>query len=134
MVYNYGLNVSPSGGYADVQATNTTTAGGVDLELTYNPMPNWTMKFTAGRQDSKLSAVDSQAQAYIAARMPIWTTIGASDYPNPITNYKAGGSTSLLYVGSFFNSYSGSAATNGPGGTPTPWRSPVKLRYSSRFG
>ena len=117
--YNYGLNVSPTGGYADVQATNTTTAGGYDLELTYNPLPNWTMKLTGGRQDSKLSAVDSQAQAYLAKRMPYWTSVAAPDYPNPITNYLGGGPSSILYVGSFWASYSGSNANNGPGGTPT---------------
>jgi hypothetical protein len=116
---NYSLSVSPSGGYYDPQATNTTTSGGYDLELTYNPLPNWTMKITGGRQDAKLSAVDSQAIARLAERMPYWTSVGAADYPTPISNYKGGGATSLLYVGTFWGSYSGSAATSGPNGGPT---------------
>jgi hypothetical protein len=119
--YDYSLTKSPSGGYYDPQATNTVTAGGYDVELTYNPTPNWTMKITGGRQDAKLSSVDSQATAYIAARMPYWQKVVAADYPTPIPNYKGGGPSSLLYVGSFLGNYSGSNATNGPGGTPTTY-------------
>ncbi len=119
--YNYSLTVSPTGGYYDPQATNSVTAGGYDLEVTYNPTSNWTMKLTAGRQDAKLSAVDSQATAYINARMPFWTTV-SSEYSAPITNFKNGGPTSVLSVGSFWKGYGfggSSSQTGGPGGGPT---------------
>ena len=59
-----------TGGYLNWEATNTTTSGGYDVELTYNPLPNWTMKFTASRQSASLSAVDTQAKAYEAVRRP----------------------------------------------------------------
>ncbi len=61
-----------SGGFFNAEATNTTTAGGYDAELTYNPLPNWTMKLTASRQAAQLSQVDTQAKAYQAVRMPQW--------------------------------------------------------------
>jgi outer membrane receptor protein involved in Fe transport len=120
--YNYATGVSPSGGYLNVQPTNTTTSGGTDVELTYNPTPNWTIKVTGGRQDAKLSAVDSQAKAYLAVRLPYWQAVGAADFPNVITNYHGAGTSSLLYVGNFWNSYGYDSAvplSGGINGGPT---------------
>ena len=65
--------------------------GGYDVELTYNPLPNWTMKITGGRQDAQLSAVDTQAKAYQAVRMPQWLAMSTTAYPNVFTNWAGGG-------------------------------------------
>ncbi len=111
-----------SGGYYNGEATNTTTSGGYDLELTYNPLPNWTMKFTGSRQAAQLSAVDTQAKAYQAVRMPTWTTANApAAYQGVYTNWAGGGSTAITYLGNFWNSYGyagANGATGGPNGGP----------------
>jgi hypothetical protein len=105
-----------SGGYINAEATNTTTAGGYDLELTYNPLPNWTMKLTGGRQNAEITSVDSQAKAYIGARYPTWTTATApSAYSGVYTNWKGGGSTAITYLGNFWNSYGYDSNTNATG-------------------
>jgi hypothetical protein len=115
-----------TGGYINAEATNTTTSGGYDLELTYNPLPNWTMKFTASRQSASLSAVDTQAKAYEAVRKPVWTAAAApAAYQGVFTNWKGGGSTAVTYIGSFWNSYgpssydSATSDTGGLNGGPT---------------
>ncbi|MGD1032149.1 MAG: TonB-dependent receptor plug domain-containing protein [Opitutaceae bacterium] len=111
-----------TGGYSNPEATNTTTTGGYDAELTYNPLPNWTMKFTASRQWAELSSVDSQAKAYQALRMPIWTTaVAPAAYSGVYTNWQGKGSTAITYLGSFWNSYgysSNATDTGGPNGGP----------------
>ncbi|MGD1032150.1 MAG: TonB-dependent receptor plug domain-containing protein [Opitutaceae bacterium] len=112
-----------TGGYINDEATNTTTAGGYDLELTYNPLPNWTMKFTAARQDAKLSSVDSQAKAYLAVRLPVWQSTNApAAYQGVYTNWQGKGSTAITYLGNFWNSYGYDGNTSdggGPNGGPT---------------
>ncbi len=122
-----------SGGYINAEATNTTTAGGYDIELTYNPLPNWTMKVTGSRQNSEITSVDSQAKAYIGVRYPTWTTATApAAYSGVYTNWKGGGSTAITYLGNFWNSYgydSNTNATGTNGGATT-----VGLYYSGAIG
>jgi hypothetical protein len=126
MNFNYlqtGSGNTVTGGYSNPEATNTYTSGGYDLELTYNPLPNWTMKFTGSHQGAQLSAVDLQAKAYQAVRMPIWTTASApAAYSGVYTNWKGGGSTAIVYLGNFWNSYgyggNSGSATSGPNGGP----------------
>ncbi len=111
-----------TGGYSKPEATNTTTTGGYDAELTFNPTPNWTMKLTASRNFASLSSVDSQAKAYQALRMPIWTTaVAPAAYSGVYTNWQGKGSTAITYLGSFWNSYgysSNATDTGGPNGGP----------------
>jgi hypothetical protein len=80
------------------------------------------MKFTASRQAAQLSAVDLQAKAYEAYRMPIWTTAAApAAYTGAYTNWAGGGTTAVAYVGSFWNSYGwggGTSDTGGPSNGP----------------
>jgi hypothetical protein len=118
--FDYAFGTSLTDGYRNLVPTNTTSTGGYDLELTYNPLPNWTMKITGGRQDAKISSVDSQAKAYIAYRLPFWESVSAPDYPNVITNFQSKGPTSLVYLGSFWNGYGfdSNAPSNG-GVNPT---------------
>ena len=126
--FDYSAGTSLSDGYRNLVPTNTTSTGGYDVELTYNPLPNWTMKFAGGRQDAKLSSVDSQAIAYIAARYPYWTTATAPDFPNVITNYQGKGPTSLAYFGVFWNGYGFFGDEPSGGGVNAPTR--VQDRYS----
>ena len=106
-----------TGGYSNPEATNTTTADGYDIELTYNPLPNWTMKITGSRQGAQLSSVDSQAKAYQAVRMPIWTTAAApAAYTGVYSNWAGKGSTAITYIGKFWNSYGYDGNTSDTGG------------------
>jgi outer membrane receptor protein involved in Fe transport len=68
------------GGLATFQAatqfegdTQTTTATGWEASISYNPMRNWTMKFTADEDLAVNSSLAPHIQAYLAARLPIWT-------------------------------------------------------------
>jgi hypothetical protein len=110
-----------TGGYSNAEATNTMTAGGYDLDLTYNPLPNWTMKLTGGHQNAQISAVDLQAKAYQAVRMPVWTAASApAAFSGLITNYLGKGTTSYAYVGNFWNSYGYDSNTNSNGNNGGP--------------
>jgi outer membrane receptor protein involved in Fe transport len=117
---NGGNNIT--GGYSNGEATNTTQADGYNLEVTYNPMPNWTLKLTGGRQSAQVTSVDSQALAYQTFRMPTWLSASApAAFAAPITNYKNGGTGAIIYVGNFWNSYgydSNTGVTGGPGNGP----------------
>jgi len=111
-----------TGGYSSAEATNTTTAGGYNIEVTYNPLPNWTLKITGGHQNSQLSAVDQQAKAYQGVRQPVWqSAVAPAQFSGLITNYLGKGNTSYLYVGNFWNSYGYDSNTNsnGTNGGPT---------------
>ena len=90
------------------------------------------MKFTGSRQAAQLSAVDSQAKAYQAVRMPIWTTATApAAYSGVYTNWKGGGSTAITYLGNFWNSY-GYDGNTSPPADPTAGRRPwALLQYAS---
>ena len=64
-------------------ATRDAKAKGVEVELNYNPIPNWTMKFTFGKQDAQYSNVLLEFDAWYAQRNPIWQAAKASDYLLP---------------------------------------------------
>jgi hypothetical protein len=54
--------------------TQTIQAKGWEFNLIYNPARNWTMKVTADQDQAIYSNVYPHTQAYIAARLPVWTT------------------------------------------------------------
>jgi outer membrane receptor for ferric coprogen and ferric-rhodotorulic acid len=53
--------------------TQTVNAKGWEFNLIYNPLRNWTMKFTADQDQAIYSNVYPHVQAYLAARLPVWT-------------------------------------------------------------
>ena len=72
--------------YEDVgalYATRSAVAEGMEVQLTYNPTRNWTMKFTAGQQETKYANVLKEFDAWFAERNPIWQAAQASDYLQP---------------------------------------------------
>ncbi len=77
--FTYGGNVGEKGEFVNKTGTQSAKAKGVDFELTYNPMPNWTMKVTAGKAVTTVSDVAQQAAAWIAHRMPFWLAASATD-------------------------------------------------------
>lgn len=62
--------------------TQDSKAKGVEIQLTYNPMRNWTMKLTGSKQEATYKNVAPQYDAWLAERLPVWETIGASDIPD----------------------------------------------------
>ena len=51
------------------------TAKGGELDLTYTPISNWTMKFTGAQTKATNTSIENDVQGYIALRMPVWTTV-----------------------------------------------------------
>ena len=63
-------------------ATQASKAKGVELQLTYNPLPNWTMKITGSKQQSTYTNIAPQYDAWLAERLPKWETNAAPDIPD----------------------------------------------------
>ena len=57
-----------------IGGTQNSSANGTELQITYNPMPNWTIKVTGDRQRTTYTAVAPEYDAWLAVRMPVWTT------------------------------------------------------------
>ncbi|TVR50132.1 MAG: hypothetical protein EA425_10460 [Puniceicoccaceae bacterium] len=64
-----------------IGATSSNSAKGMEIQVIYNPMPNWNMKFTAGKQETIYDNVAPQWDPWIADRMPVWTSATAPDMP-----------------------------------------------------
>ena len=67
-------------------ATQDSKAKGVELQLTYNPTRNWTMKVTGSKSEATYKNIAPQYDTWKAVRMPVWTTIGATEIPD-FTDY-----------------------------------------------
>ena len=91
--FNYYAGISPG-------ATQSSHAQGMELQLTYNPTPNWTIKVTGDKQKTSYTKVAPQYDAWIAERMPIWTTIGAPE----IADFTDGGGVRYS-LKNFWNGY-----------------------------
>ena len=61
-------------GSAHLSDTQTVTSKGIEFNLIYNPLKNWTIKATADQNQSVDSAVFPHVIQYIAARLPVWST------------------------------------------------------------
>ena len=77
--YTYGGQVGANGEYVNPTGTENSQAKGIDLEVEYNPLPNWTMKFTWGKQDTTVSDAATQATAWINSRIAAWQKYTAPD-------------------------------------------------------
>lgn len=103
--------------YTSVSAAGTqnSKSRGMELQLTYNPLPNWTMKVTGGKQFASYTNVAPQYDDWLAVRLPVWTAATATDIPDFVDG--AGTSYSLR---NFWQSYGYSSAariTNTDGNT-----------------
>jgi hypothetical protein len=67
----------------NIYATRDAVAEGMEIQLTYNPNKNWTMKFTAGEQETKYSNVLKEFDDWFAVRNPVWSAARAADYLLP---------------------------------------------------
>jgi hypothetical protein len=90
-----------------VAATSTVEAEGLEFQLTYNPSRNWTIKVSGGKQETIFSDIAPEWDAWVAERLPIWTSATAAGFPN------------------FWDQVTGSQLPNqntlGPSQTPRDW-------------
>jgi hypothetical protein len=109
--YNFGGNVGGNGEYVNDNGTENGIAKGYEVEATYNPLPNWTMKVTWAKQQTTISGAATTAQAWVNYRLPTWSTAVASDLPTVYTESNG----QALYLGSFWNGYGFDSTVTGPG-------------------
>jgi hypothetical protein len=65
-----------------IGSTQDAEAKGEELQITYNPTRNWTMKITASHQKTVYTNVSPQYDSWFAVRNPIWTSATAPDIPD----------------------------------------------------
>lgn len=71
-----------------IRGTNNTEAKGGEVDLTYNPISNWTIKFTGAQTKSIATSIENNLTDYIAERMPYWLSV-KDDQGNPWWTSKA---------------------------------------------
>lgn len=74
----YALDANFTAG--TLAATNDITAKGTEIEVSYNPTPNWTVSINAEEKKSINTNISTTIQEWIDSRMPIWTTIVDQNY------------------------------------------------------
>ncbi len=99
--YNFGGNVGETGNFVNDASNESGVAKGYEVEATYNPLPNWTMKVTWGKQDTTVTGVAAQPQAWVTHRLPYWTSASVSDLTQTYT--LANGTQ--MYLGNFWQGY-----------------------------
>ena len=58
-----------------IAETSDIAAKGLELEVNYNPIRNWTLKATGAQQISIDTNISPTLQQYLDSRLPIWTTV-----------------------------------------------------------
>jgi hypothetical protein len=113
----------PNYGAASVNSTESNISKGKELQVTYNPLRNWTIKWTVGQQESSYSEVGPEVSAWIDYRKPQWQALVAADIPNEIIKFNG----NRLFLANFWNGYGftqdaafNDAPSNTAGGTGTP--------------
>ena len=89
--YNGLQAIAAAGTYA---AVNDARSKGHEIEINYNPTRNWTISASVTKTQAINTAAGSAVDDYIAARMPIWTTLEDPRYTN--TTQTLGGVTTPL--------------------------------------
>ena len=71
------LNIFLDSGLAQPQTVGTTdvTSRGYEIEVIYNPTPNWRIKFNAAQQQAIDANIAPDVARFWAARLPVWTTL-----------------------------------------------------------
>jgi hypothetical protein len=94
------MPVDQYNGLTKIAANNTYAAvmdaesKGHELEIQYNPTNNWTVSASVTKTTAINTAAGSAVDDYIAARMPIWTTLEDPRFTN--TTQTIGGVTTAL--------------------------------------
>jgi hypothetical protein len=80
--------------------TQDSKAKGIEVQLTYNPSSNWTIKATGDQAKTSYDNVVPQYDAWLAVRLPVWTTLAAND----IADFTDGGGVRYS-LKNFWNGY-----------------------------
>jgi hypothetical protein len=88
--YNYNSELPGT-----VNGTGTTRAKGVEVSISYNPLPNWTMKFTGSKVETVNSDLMKEFDAWKAYREPVWDAAKAVDFLAPQYQQYANGYTTF---------------------------------------
>jgi hypothetical protein len=59
--------------------TQNAQAEGAEVEIIYNPTPNWNIKLAGGKQETTYSEIFPEYDRWVAARMPVWQAAAAPD-------------------------------------------------------
>ncbi|MBI5766264.1 MAG: TonB-dependent receptor plug domain-containing protein [Verrucomicrobia bacterium] len=62
--------------------TQDSKAKGVEVQITYNPLPNWTMKLTGSKDQATYRNIAPQYDAWLAVRLPNWEAAAAPEIPD----------------------------------------------------
>ena len=134
------IKMSPEqyNGLAAIAANNTYAAvqdaesKGHELEINFNPVKNWTISASVTKTQALTTKAGSAVDDYIAARLPIWTTLEDPRFTNttqtlggvttplttlPTTPLPTGATGHLLWwniLGTPFSTVSGYNATQSP--------------------
>ncbi len=97
--------------------TQNSQAKGTEIQLTYNPTRNWTIKWTGDHAKTSYTDVAPQYDAWLAVRLPVWQTIGAPE----IADFTDGGGVQYS-LKNFWNGYgfTNVAQKNGNPGNTSP--------------
>jgi hypothetical protein len=121
--------IGANGTYA---AVNDVRAKGHELEINYNPTRHWTVSASVTKSESINTSAGAAVDEYIAARMPIWTTLEDPRYSFVSSNtvgttttatYRANLGTPSTFNIAYANDPTGSQVIpNGANGNLLWWR------------
>jgi len=116
----------------NIGCTQTNESKGLEYQMTYNPIRNWTMKVTVAKQEAIYNDVAPEATAWIAYRMPIWQSAVATDMP-ALATLNSGRYVSLrsFISGYGFNADALDTNTNGATTPQGYWNSIVMPDYNT---
>ena len=60
---------------AAIRGTADTEASGGELEVTYNPLPNWTIKLTGAQTVAKNTTLETGFSEYLSQRLDFWKNL-----------------------------------------------------------
>ena len=66
-----------------IAATGSGKAEGAEIQITFNPLPHWTMKFTGSKTETVNSGYLKEFDAWLAQRGPVWDNAQATDFLLP---------------------------------------------------
>jgi hypothetical protein len=99
-----------------IYATRSAQADGMEVQIVYNPVPNWTMKATGGEQVTKYADVMKEFDAWFDHRDPVWSGARAANYLNPeyqnLATYTTDTGRAVNLV-DFWNSYGYASTVTG---------------------
>jgi hypothetical protein len=76
-----------------IAATGNGKSEGAEVQITYNPLPHWTMKFTGTKVETVNSGYLKEFDAWLAQRGPVWDNAEAADFLLPQYQSYANGYT-----------------------------------------